>query len=439
MKRKSRIDPRAAYLLPYLSPITYGKKTENGPRPKLTKYRANDYLARGWSGKISARKLVEHFCGRATHYYWADLSSDSLLLMGDVDCHDLGTAEGAMAFCKFLSETLFPGLYYEPSTNGNGAHFYLDIQNLGLKLTRNDVSRLATRLANKFTELAKDFDVQMVEIKGHPPEVKQRKFQRVEHGYRIVSAEVLTYGQFAKLPRLSSFEKFDLFKNRPVLTPDEIESERFDVQSDVVEAGEGKPIRVAKGSCMWVTQDDQRMLDNLTAWCKAQELDNLKTSGRHVVTARDFAIAMLVVKKLTGILKNDDPMRTMRLWGVWKSFYSSGVVDRAFDPKRWKVIRNTLSERGLLDWRDSSYVVPMEGEGRAMNWRLGQELLDVMSEMADCKDLEEATLLGTQEVLIGKGDICYPRVQYGEVISMPLNWQERLDEFVFPDWSTIAA
>lgn len=438
MKRKSRIDPRAAYLLPYLSPITYGTKTENGPRPRLTKHRANEYLAKGWSGKISARKLVEHFNCKSTHYYWADLKAESILIMGDVDCHDKGTAEGAIAFCKYLAETILPRLYFEPSTNGNGAHFYIDIQNIGLKLTRGDISRLANRLAKKFNELSKGFDVQMVEIKGHPPEVKQRQFQRVEHGYQVVPAEVLTYGQFAKLPRLSSFDNFDQFKNRPVLTPEEIESERFDgeIAADVEDCSD---VRASEGSCMWVTQDDQRMLDNLTAWCKSQELHNLKTSGRHIVEARDFAVAMLVVKKLSDILKNDDPMRTMRLWGVWNSIYSAGVVDRAFDPKRWKVIRNTLSERGLLDWHDSSYVVPMEGEGRAMNWRLGQELLDVMSEMAHCKDLEEATLLGTQEVLIGRGEVCYPRIQYWEVISMPLNWQKRLDEFVFPDWSATAA
>jgi hypothetical protein len=435
MSHGSRIDQRAAYLLPYLSPITYGKKTEAGPRPKLTMVRANDYLAQGWSGKISGRKVVQHFHGTATHYYWADLSSPSLLMMGDVDCHDSGSLEGAMAFCKFLSDTLLPGLYYEPSTNGNGAHFYFDIANAGLKLTRKDVCKLAARLAEKFNELAKDFDVQMVEIKGHPPEVTPRRFERAAHGYRVVPAQVVTYGQFAKLPRLSTDERFEQFKNRPVLTPDVINSELFDVvPEESVDSVTPSATRTAAGSCVWVTEDDQRMLDNLTAWCKGQDLHNLKTSSRHVVEARDFAIAMLVVKKLSEVMEDGDPMRTKRIWGVWDSFYQNGYVDRAFDPKRWKVIRNTLSERGLLDWRDNSYVVPLHGEGRAMDWRMGPELLAVMDEMAACKDLEEATLLGTQELLVGRGEVCYPEIRYGEVIPMPPDWQTRLEQYDF--WSS---
>jgi len=50
----------------------------------------------------------------------------------DIDCHKTGTLEGAIAFANHLKDTLFPNLYFEVSTNGNGVHGYIIIEKADL-------------------------------------------------------------------------------------------------------------------------------------------------------------------------------------------------------------------------------------------------------------------------------------------------------------------
>ena len=56
-------------------------------------------------------------------------------------------------------------------------------------------------------------------------------------------------------------------------------------------------------------------------------------------------------------------MRTARLpvrrfEGLWTGLYEAGDVGRAFDCHRFKAIRDYLSDLGLIDWEDHTFVVP---------------------------------------------------------------------------------
>ncbi len=428
---KPRKDPRAEYLSGFMSPVTYGKKKVEGVRPHLSKYRANDYLSRGWSGAISQKKLLRHFKGLDTYYYWSDLSLPELLLMVDVDCHDSGTPEGAMAFLKFVSETILPGLYYEPSTNGRGGHGYFRLKNDGL--SREHVSALVQRITKKLNEIAKNFDVEFVEIKGLPPSVKKPEWRHQPWGGWRLVREVVTYGTFAKIPRLTTNDHLVRLQDTAVLSRDDVASEEWDCE--VVRVRVATPKKVM-GSVCWFTTDDADALDKYTAWA-ATQFDDEKTTGRHVVTARDVAIALVVLEKLFGVMKPGDATRSRRIIGLWDKLYKEGLVDRQFDPKRLKAIRNMLSERGLVDWKSNAYRPPVieNGKvvdpGKAMVWRFGAELTSVLSLLRSCGGQEEATLVGTREILTGGGAICYPVKVMSVDTPLPDNWQETIETYDF--------
>jgi hypothetical protein len=132
-----------------------------------------------------------------THYFWADhtASSAEVLVNIDIDAlgqHGGGTTEGCWRFAEKVKDTLFPGLYLEPSTNGKGVHGYLVICKLGI---RGDLVRQALKNLERYLKrLAASVgaDIACVEVKGLPPSI-----QYDDNGNIIA----ITFGQWAKLPR----------------------------------------------------------------------------------------------------------------------------------------------------------------------------------------------------------------------------------------------
>src|SRR5690606_25217684 len=80
-----------------------------------------------WLDGMRNRDYDAHFAGTDTYYFTGDArkATKSTLLMIDIDCHESGTLKGAVEFARYLRTTLFPNLYFETSTNGNGVHAYL--------------------------------------------------------------------------------------------------------------------------------------------------------------------------------------------------------------------------------------------------------------------------------------------------------------------------
>ena len=112
----------------------------------------------------------------------------------------------------------------------------------------------------------------------------------------------------------------------------------------------------------------------------------LKTTGRTVVTAEDVAIFLLCLKFFTRRMNADGTLPVKRFEGLWSALYEAGDVGRAFDCHRFKAIRDYLSDLGLLDWEDSTFVAPREGrdgtrlKGRACKWEAGEVLMGMLGE-----------------------------------------------------------
>ena len=112
---------------------------------------------------LTQKRLLAHFSGEETLYFTGS-PGDHTLVMIDIDCHSRGNLKGALQFAEYLRENSFPGLYFEPSTNGNGVHGYLVVA----KSDDKECNRAAKALDRwlKAVLSATTFDVEDVEIKG---------------------------------------------------------------------------------------------------------------------------------------------------------------------------------------------------------------------------------------------------------------------------------
>ena len=126
---KSRKKQRPCkWLRDHTSPIDFGLKYDGHPihcnknEEVLRSFRIRNY----WIDRMRNRDYDDHFSGRETFYFTGDpfRKNPYTLLMIDIDCHNRGTLRGAIEFAEYLAATLFPNLYFEVSTNGNGVHGY---------------------------------------------------------------------------------------------------------------------------------------------------------------------------------------------------------------------------------------------------------------------------------------------------------------------------
>ena len=93
---------------------------------------------------------------------------------------------------ELVRDKLFPGLYLEPSTNGEGVHGYFILEKLGIKadLVRQALKNLERYLKKLAASVGAD--IACVEVKGLPPSVQYDDKGNITH---------ITFGQWAKLPR----------------------------------------------------------------------------------------------------------------------------------------------------------------------------------------------------------------------------------------------
>ena len=71
----------------------------------------------------------------------------------------------------------------------------------------------------------------------------------------------------------------------------------------------------------------------------------------------------------------DGSMPWARFKGLWDACYAAGDIERAFEAKRFAVIRNQFEAWGLLDWESVYY-----RQGAAAKWRFSDYLLGVIDE-----------------------------------------------------------
>jgi hypothetical protein len=363
-RRRAKSTPEIEWLRELVCPLVYGEKTPDGVRPRITK----DTFVGLWNQdrplpKLPNYRCLDHFAGRDTLYFFGNgrPADDYTLAMIDVDvlkCRGLGTPEGALAFTNRL-KTLWPGLYFERSTNGKGVHAYLLVRKKGV--AAKEVNKALKRLEKWLRAEAKRVraDIEQVEVKGTCPELA------LHHGF----LQSVRYGQFAKLPREA--HRFAEWQATTVLRHQELMGSRFDVAPDQPAqvpapgmASNGKASLVSGSVSGRFIEDDElaaipKYEGLYRAWVGGQDLK----AGKWKVTAHDFAVAMVLLRHFHAEPNADGTLPCRRAAELWTSLYKVGDVQRPWNHHRWKAIRAFLSAKGHIDWTDNRYEYSQRADG----------------------------------------------------------------------------
>jgi hypothetical protein len=371
-------DPLIKFLRQRVSRLNYGVKVPDlGVRPELDARKLTArYNGRRFGAALRNDQFLDHFAATRTYYFWADhrASTPEALVMLDFDAggrHGGGTTQGCWRFAELVRDKLFPGLYLEPSTNGQGVHGYLELCKAGLKagLVRQALKNLDAYL--KRLAAAVGADIAGVEVKGLPPSVKYD-----DRG----NLKAITFGQFAKLPRGRGV--LDTCKVKyadlALLDPDEIQVEPQ--PEDVDEAKpERKPrfgsfdSRVVRQGALDTLPEVERLAGSLLRqWTGAGSFK----AGRWTVTATDMAqffALMLSIKP-----RPDDALPVRAVGRLWEEVYLAGDFARPWNHHRFKAIRDLLSRHGHIDWVDFRFQNLPERKGRCCRWQISLMLRSVL-------------------------------------------------------------
>ena len=380
--RKRREDRITTYLRKLISPFDFGIKTK-GSKPHPVHVNKKDTLIAAFNNKcwksmkrLRDRDFGSHFMGKDTFYFTGNGRSSCpyTLVMIDIDCHKSGTYEGAMAFVEFLRANYFPDLYWETSTNGNGVHGYVIMEKLGYGdvFINKMLDRLQMFLRSVLA--SHPFDVEMVEVKGHCPEIVW--------GNRKGEIETVTFGQLGKIPR-DAILRPEEFRNTTRLTCDQLM--RLPVQEQSTKRLQGKRPPASVSGCF--VSDDELAKSKTTYLMLAKllmENHHLPTTNKSVVTAEDISLFIMFLKFFSANMNTDGSLPFARFEKFWNAVFESGDIDRGFQTNRFCVIRNYLSSLGLIEWEDASYKIGhvcADGKrrgGKAAKWKASQMLLDLI-------------------------------------------------------------
>ena len=191
-------DPHIAFLRKRICRLNYAVKVDGVGKalPELTKDKlVSRYNERRFGAALRNDQFRQHFSGNQTYFFWADAAARTpeILIMVDIDVREgLGTPEGARRFAEQLKEKVLPGMYFEPSTGGEGIHGYVVVEKAGVNAvgTREALKNLDGYL-KAFAEATRA-DIACVEVKGQPPVIRYDDKANIRD---------MTFGQFAKLPR----------------------------------------------------------------------------------------------------------------------------------------------------------------------------------------------------------------------------------------------
>ncbi len=368
-----------AFLRKPISP--YGSKDAFGYRRPTNKALLDDYNRRRFIRGLTNAHMIDHFDGKNTYYVWGDgrTRTPYALICIDIDNHKFRTLAAAMAFARHLKDTIFPGLYFETSTNGNGVHGYVLIDKRGFGDGRlHGLAMMLDRALKsvhwQWQDLNPGLDVEGVETKGRPPRINWTRDGQMKD---------LISGQFAKLPR-EMLARFEEFKQTTILNDLRI-SELYRLYKDepvfskmpVVEAA---GTRGSLTGCV-VKQSNLGHWDAYLNVARTLVVSPLRTKGREVATAQDMAVFLLVLEACTNDMNADGSMPTARIRENWEILHANGDVKRPWCPRRSTVLRNRLSNLGHIDWEDRHYVpsaLSPTGMGQAAKWQASEALMGLI-------------------------------------------------------------
>ena len=78
-------------------------------------------------------------------------------------------------------------------------------------------------------------------------------------------------------------------------------------------------------------------------------------------------------------MNRDGTLPGDRIKGLWTALYQAGQVERGFCTNRYKVLRDLLTDKGLLTWEDERYdLTSGDGKGQACKWHGNDSLLALL-------------------------------------------------------------
>jgi hypothetical protein len=88
-----------------------------------------------------------------------------------------------------------------------------------------------------------------------------------------------------------------------------------------------------------------------------------------------------------------------RVEQLWTALYEAGDFQRPFNCHRWPGIRDWLSARGWIEWRDEHYHFNTlrPGHGQACKWRLGPGFVAGLDAMVRARREREALIQARQK------------------------------------------
>jgi hypothetical protein len=316
---------------------------------------------------LRTRQLREHSADQETYYFTGSYKPEKpALIMIDVDCHRKGNLQGALAFASWLRSHHFANLYYEPSTNGKGAHAYLVIDKSGFSIPALK-HLLFRRLQPWLNEQAKGFDIELVEIKGLPPEC--------QWGNDIYDLKAYKAGTLAKIPR-GIFDRFDELRTTTVVSAWDLCQELPDEEPKAEKA------IVAKAGSFSGKHIDCSKLDVYRQIARdLLQGEIIATNSRHIVTEEDVAIFILLAEWFSKNMNADGSLPYARFKGLWDACYTAGDISRAFNCHRFAAIRNKCEEWELLSWEDNVY-----DQNQACKWRFSDAFLGEIEQYKTSKE-----------------------------------------------------
>jgi hypothetical protein len=409
-KRKPKIE---TWLRKRISSLDIGMMWEKGDERHPIHLNSNkDILAIFNNGqhwrrdRLTNEMLEAHFAGKETLYFAStgDPKVDDVLVMIDIDCHHCGSLKGAKAFARHLAKHYFPAMYWEPSTNGEGVHGYILVHksltgDIALKATLARLDRFLKQILAAGT-----WDVELVEVKGLPPVLSWDRHQRGKLAN-------YTSGVLAKLPR--NRDRFDELRNTTLLTLGDIRRLPVDAKriADKIIKRHSAPAGSSTASLSFSEQEIAAVKGHYLEVAQSLMTEHkLKTSGRWVAEDRDVAIFLMLFNKFSLNPYPNGAMPTQRFIGYWTDLHEQGDVDRPFNEKRFKAIRDYLSSLGLIDWEDPNYEkgwYDHDGnyhKGKAAKWHASDKLLETLEipEEQDAEGEEREHPIDTPLILFAK-------------------------------------
>ncbi len=143
---------------------------------------------------ISNKDFMTHFTGQEILYFQSNgrWRVPETLIKIDIDCHTMGSYQGALECVEWLRNNLFPGLFWCRSTNGRGAHAYIVIRKAGSgdEMLDKAITKLERWL--QYQHYLHGWDFEIIEVKGRPP-----IFRWADEKYELRDVRL---GTLAKVP-----------------------------------------------------------------------------------------------------------------------------------------------------------------------------------------------------------------------------------------------